>query len=647
MKKRMAFSHSRILHIVLTCALVAVALVQTFTIVSGYGRVWVSRILRTYQLTSMERNALFFLGERGSQYWEFLDSTVPTDQAIVLPRQSFPFNVQSILQFFFMPRSIPECGCDEDPSYYSTACMDCLQKTPYYVPAIGGFPSPEVMQGWKKLITFTPISSRYHGVYAPLDAEDTGQPSLNEEPVSLHTAFAVDVFICALIFLLGYSISIVILRKRERIASLTAAIPIGIGSLTWIVFLLSWAGLPVTLLTFTVVYMALLALALAAKRSLFQDDKRILPNLSIPTLPTRKFLDQPVFHGILMLILLTFALQFVISIGRSYSLTDDMANWAIKGYAIALEGNVRAGQNWGAHSLAYPQNIPLMISLFKLADGDVLPGSKMIYSLMGASLIYGCYQAWRRRNVPGTIALLGVLIFSTVPIIFFQSTIGWGNYFFTAYIVLGTIYWAEGIVDRDQGRLGLGAVLLAFATWTRPEGVAFAAVLILGVLFTLWLKREKISIPKWMFLLTLIPSTYMVFSSTSMKSDEIGRVLGTFLRNTASWEFDFQPVSILASYSYNDFLDVDKWGYFMPLLLLMIVIALALRRKRIDLDDFILIIASLIAFLFPLGMFFVAYLDKGNKYVDFLVQSFDRAMMPFVILSIFTLLKSVAEPQEP
>jgi hypothetical protein len=622
----------------LSAVLAIIACFQVYTLASGSGRLWLSRIQRTYRLTSMERIALFYIGSSGADFMDFLIEVVPEDGSVVVTPQGVIFAQQSLLQFFLMPRSVPHCGCDNNVEHYSSSCIACLQNPKHYVPAIGEFPPAEVMEGRKTFIPYPVDSYLYHGIYIPLQSAAVQAAPLEDHADSLLAALVIDIAVCAAIFALGYMIAELLTWARGKEYAIAAGLPLGMGALSWTTFLVSWAGVPITLLTFIVVYAVLMGTIALIRR-------RYLPSASIRPSSPRNLRDQikqlkqrPLFLGLLFITVLFSLIMIVITVGRSFSTTDGIANWAIKGYAIALEGTASAGLKWGAHLITYPQNIHLTIALFRLVDGDILPGSKLIYALIAVSLMYGCYAAWRRRNVPDSVALLGLLIFFSVPLIYVFATLGWANFIFTAYLVLGTIYWCAGLADRKPGILTLGGALLAFSAWTRPEGIGFALVIGLGSFFVLWIKNRRRYLPYWILLLLLIPGSYLLFGAAAMKTTEIGSSVGSFLTSITSGEIDLSPLSIIFQYALGNFQSISTWGYFTWLILLLFFFTALFRRKQIS--EFVLSISSavLVSFLYPIGIFFVAYFDKSASFINFLNRQFDRAMMPTLLLLFFILI---------
>ncbi len=618
-----------------------VALLQLYSITAGDGRLWLSRIHRTYQMTSMERNARFYIGRSGSEFMKFLVDTVPEDGSVVVVPEGVIFRQQSLLQFFLMPRSIPHCGCDENPTQYSPSCIECLRYPNHYIPAIGNFPSLEVMEGWKTFIPYPVDSSLYHGIYVPIDSHPEQSVSQDNQANSLLVALSIDIVVCVAIFFLGYMISDTIIRTLKKNHAIVAGIPIGMGTLTWATFLVSWAGIRITLLTYIAVYAVLISLIMLVRHRYYHSESFPHINLRNFTERMKGLKKHPLFLGLVSITILFSILTIVITVARSYSTTDGIANWAIKGYATALEGTVYAGQNWGAHLITYPQNIHLMIALFRLVDGDILPGSKIVYALITISLFYGCYIALYRRKVPANIALLGVLIFFSAPLVFRHATLGWANAILTTYIVLGAIYWSEGLAEQKTGFLALGGALLSFAAWTRPEGIGFSLAIGFTTLIVTRIKKRQRFAPGWILLWLLIPASYLLFSATSMTTTEIGSSLGNFLTSIITGNLDLSPLSTIFTYALTNFQLISTWGYITWLILLLIVFVILFQRKGSSQFTISIFTAALVSFLSPIAILFIAYGEKSETYIRFLDRQFDRAMMPALLLLFFILIVRV------
>ncbi|MEJ2552171.1 MAG: hypothetical protein P8Y98_07730 [Anaerolineales bacterium] len=643
MKKIISIFSARSLRIAVICLMAFVAMYQTVSLIKGDGRLWISRISRTYQLTSMERSGIFILGSSGHEYMDFLISNVPDNAKIVVPPQSVLFSQQSILQYFLMPRGVIYCGCDEDPQFYSIHCVECLQNNSSYVPAIGEFPSPATMAGYKELIPNTTDSYLYHGVYAPISTTSLHNQTQDVHEFSLPTALLLDIIICALFFYLGFQLTSIVFQGNDKLHAIITGIPVGVGTLTWVIFMASWAGIPLTLSSIAVIYTVLIVTISIVKRLFTLRVNLQTETLSLTSsLPDAK-IPRVVFLGTLSLLVFLLVLGTLISVGRGYSLYDGIVNWATKGYGIALEGSVFAGQNWGGHNLEYPQNIHIMIAIFKLVDGDILPGSKLILPLFCASLLLGCFVTLREQRVQSPYASIGMLTIFSLPIVFTHATIGWSNFIFTTYIILGVIYFTNGIAHQRSSYQILGTYLLAFAAWTRPEGVGYSLSLIIGTIGITLIVRKRISLTKWLLPAVLIPASYLIFSSAFLQVGEIGATLKRFSETVADDSFSLRPFVFLLEYTWNKLRLVEDWGYILPVLVFLGIGFLGqIRYRKLDLRTLTLFTAAATGVIFTLTLFFVAYADKANQYRDYLNVSLNRAIMPAMILLLLSLLVALA-----
>ncbi|MFV2045572.1 MAG: hypothetical protein ACC700_20350, partial [Anaerolineales bacterium] len=457
--------------------LVAVVAFQMFLVISEYGWTWAKATLRTAQLPAMKRSSRFLFGSEGSDYIDFLTSVVPADKPVVKPEGTGGYAEQNLLQFFLLPRAIPASPC-QSAGDTSDACATYLLAPSHYVPALGGFPEAYLIENDKELVEFSGDSGWFDGVYVPQNADVSLSPS--PEPntiVSWLLAGGRSLLTYGLIYLAGLAIVSPFLYQEARGWALSIAFPIGSGLMTWLVFLFAWLGIPLTAWTY------LGAIALLASPPIFWILRRarsgVRPSLQLgsirPVLPRVKGNWLATFVMVALILLL--GLSLTITIGRAYSIFDGIANWALKGYAIAYEGSIFAGRNWGGHALEYPQNLHLQIALFRFVDGDSLPGSKILFTLFFASLVAGCYFFWKSMRVQRSIALLGSLTLASVPVLFFHSTTGFANLPMSVYLILGALLFLDGAQSDSLAKQVVGSVLLGLSAWTRLEAALYALVL--------------------------------------------------------------------------------------------------------------------------------------------------------------------------
>ena len=620
----------RLLRPTLVLALLLLALYQSALTFNDYALLWLKRGYRTLAAPSMERNALFLLGGKGSRFMRHIALSVPPDMAVVVPEVEGEFSEQNILQFFLMPRSIVACGCAAPPQRgtVSETCRACLQQEGRAVPAIGAFPPPELMAGMD-FIPFDP-QGWYRGLYMPggSSARAASEPYIAMETPLLSAAF-LDALALMLLFIFGALVARLIDRDLRGLEWAAAAMPLGMGLLTWMVFILSWLGLRVALGLYLVLMAAPLLLHLARREPLLPRP-RGRPRLPRPAALQGGLRSNPLLAVPVLLLTLLMATAFAISIGRGYSLYDGIANWALKGYGIALEGSVYAGERWGGHALAYPQNVPLMIAFFRLLDGDVLPGSKAIFPLFAASILAAFYAFMRRFKVPAPQALLGAGAVLSVPFIYLHATIGWGNLIMAGYLVLAVFFLTLGSTAGSRAKKTLGGFLLALAAWTRPEGLAYA--LALAALFAAYdWKRGRDRSLKWLLPTVLVAGSWLAFSYPDLAQDRIGQTLGGLGPSLQSgWLRGGELASILR-YALGRWSDPTVWGllfWSLPPLLVLGALGKGLRRRP---AVALVGAAGLIGLLIPLSIFYLGSFTRDDM-DTFLWVFFDRAQIQGAVL---------------
>ena len=628
-------------HALLVAVAVVAGLYQIVLLMDGYSVLWLKRAWRTRDMSAQERNAVFHLGSKGARFMEFLRSTVPVDASVVVPQGAGELSQQSTLQFFLMPRTIPGCSCGAvSLPEASEACLVCLRKEDNYVPSIGEFPPVGALEGWKVLIPFTD-SGWFHGVYAP--APETGSGGMIGEvaphalPVWL--AAIVDVSLLVALWILGCNTAALFLKPLGWMEALGLGIPLGMGALTLSVFLLSWAGLRIDVGLFTLAWALLMGGILLARRLANRRAGRHLPRElanSILSSKGRLSLAVILLGGVLVFIGLQ---ALVISVSRGYSIFDALANWALKGYAIALEGSIWAGSRWGGHALAYPQNLHLAIAMFRVFDGDILPGSKLLDPCFSVAILAGCFRFWRLKAVSVVDGLLGAILLLSVPVLFIHTTIGYANLCFSAYLVLGTLWLLEGM-DLDRlGVAALGALLLGFAAWTRPEGIAFAASIALGILAGAWLvRRRRLSLLAGLLPFLAVAGIWLAFGQRYLGKDEVSqiapRLLGALSDGSASLASVLAPLGVALAQLATP----SHWGLLIPLAGFLVILCLARSGLRCAREGLPTLLAILAGLAFELAVLIVSSYSWSN----FIEDGLDRAFLPLGVLVFVALWGAVA-----
>ena len=611
----------------------AVIVFQTVRVFDSYSKTWVATVWKHRALSSYDRSALFMLKPGGASYLRFLNAAVVPTAPFVLPEGAGRFSEQSTLQFFLMPHKIPGCGCD--PSLFPQAdgaCVACLQHPSHVVPALRQFPPGDVDLTGKVFIPYEGEGEGFRGVYVPADA--VAQPGVLAQPAAraIWQAIVIDALLLAGLLLPG-SVACALLLPRAGLEEvLCLGWPLGLALTTWLTFLLSWAGARVSLGLFIVAWGAwLLVLGVILRRTRGIWPHEIMPGL---VADARGIKGHASVVNVILVTAAAFLLaqMVVISVGRGYSLFDAIANWALKGYAIAQEGTIWAGKDWGGHGLAYPQNLHLAISLFRLADGDALPGSKLLDPLLLSSMLMGCFRFWKRTAVPSHLALGGAVVILSVPLIFFHGTIGYANLLYTAYLTLGSLWVLEGLAEDRPQSSALGSLLLGCAAWTRPEGAITAAVQGLSIVLAGRVVLGRKVRPAYTVLpFAVLAGTWLAFGLPHIRADGGGGLISTFFVDLAVGRQGLTPFFRLVDFATKRLLLPDKWGLLFPLILLLLLIGIPRGVRRGWTKIAPLVVFMIVGFALPVAVLTAVGYSWTPAYLD---DAFDRAWLP-AALAVF------------
>lgn len=434
------------------------------------------------------------------------------------------------------------------------------------------------------------------------------------------------------ILLLGSQIARAVLAPQQRAELLSLAFPIGAGALTWLLFLVSWVGLPLKLPSVIVVYaLALLAAAVISARV---SSKRLGAKRGSIGRPIAALCSADKMHtALLILFAFLISLAAYIAVARSYSTWDAAAIWATKGYGIAFEGSIFAGARWGAYGLAYPLNVPLLISVFAWLGGDSLSGSKLIFPAFLASVSLGSYAFWIRQGVSMRLAGLGMLLVASVPEIFLHATIGYANLPMASYLVLGTLYGMEGIFGNRPRALPISGILLGLASWTRVEGVMYClAVLAALLLIALISGQARPGIARGLWPFALISGTWLLFYRTSGASgSQAMGALRMAIDSISQGELNLESLRLIFGYFRRYAFDLPTWGLLFPASALLLLSRWRSLRRRENPQAFAGMLAIVGTGLVTVILFYVGSFGSSDLF-GWLVRSFPRAFFPTAIL---------------
>lgn len=382
-------------------------------------------------------------------------------------------------------------------------------------------------------------------------------------------AFFLDILLLAGLVILGYLICRSIVLDLTPWVALGIGFPLGAGIVSWFLFLLSWLGIPLN--TLAIFSSFLVPYILFGGLLRYRNLRRINPlNLQIES-PSKPGYGKSKWITVILfgLLLLTAA---VIAVGRSYSTWDAIAIWAAKGYGISLEKTIFAAEVWGAHKLDYPLNIPILISIFRSLDGDLLPGSKLLFPFFYLSFLTGSYYFWRSSELQSGYAITGLLFIATIPVIFEHATIGYANLPFSVYLVLGTLMEIEGIKRGKEDLQLLGGLYLGLAGWTRPEGIILIPILSIAILLAFRLtKTGKIHFLFLFAPIVIVLGVWVIFARNYASEGAFGSAIQSLWASLKTGSFHLDSIYWIARLLGRQLLEIKKWGLILPLTFLLII----------------------------------------------------------------------------
>lgn len=477
-----------------------------------------------------------------------------------------------------------------------------------------------------------------------LPCRHTIPPATRSREVVLPVALQ-DVLILAAIYLLGATAVRAILKRADWLTFASLSVGVGGGLLTWVLFLLSWAGVSFGLSTVLLAYAGLLLpLTIVAWRA-----EPVPWNQSKPWAPQPNRLSIWMTRGTWTAILLLIGIAISLSIGLSYYTWDAIANWSVKGYGMALEGSILAGAKWGSVGLSYPMNLSMLIGLFRIFDGDLLPGSKFLFPLFYVSLLLGCYRFWRVHRLGSFEASLGTLLLASTPILFTHASTGYANLPFTVYLCLGVLWVIESMQEPDGRKTLMGSVLLALSTWTRPEGLLMSTGILAALgLVHVFSRQNRLKLMPLILPPLSVAVSWLAFARLHATGDAEAYELSSLaLKGLLAGDIRWTSLAVIIRFVGGQLLRYRDWGFTLGLVGILWIVALRPKdiwRDHVKTTLFIVItVLSLIVFG---AHYMAAYSPRGPAWVyEWLSLNFTRVFMPVgTLMSVLAFLAINSEP---
>ncbi len=415
---------------------------------------------------------------------------------------------------------------------------------------------------------------------------------------------------------LGLVLVRVVLGRLDWLSLLGLSVPVGGGLFAWVLFIFSWAGLPLTRLSVALIWVSLMGallgvLRLGLPRLPLQPPMAAMANSRLDLWARR--LGWTVF-GLLI------ALAMYLSVAHAYGSWDAAAGWGAKGYGIAKEGSIFAGTDWGAWGLTYPLNLSLQIAQFQLFGNDLVPMSKLIFPLYLLSLGIGAHQFWRKQGTDPVLSSLGVVFLIAVPLVYDHGTRGYANLPLTAYLVQAVLWGIEGLQRGDRRAMLMSGLLFGLAGWTRAEAFGYCLALILGLLGSFWMSGARnFNLRWWLIPGALITGAWLLFGWQGVTSDQLG---GSALRSAwlawQSGDFHFRELYLIPRLMYDRIQILSRWGALFQVVALLVILRIYTVRPKANPEIFAAFVATALAGLVSVGLFYLQSYALDSTFVQVL-----------------------------
>jgi hypothetical protein len=443
-------------------------------------------------------------------------------------------------------------------------------------------------------------------------------------------AIIIDLLTIAGIFVFGGVVLKAVWDGWDWIETLALAFPLGAGLLTWCLFMFSWTGMPYTPTTLIVQYLVLLGIVaiifLVLRKTRSGDTQGFRSDSHHQAILQKRHLMVLIPIGILTILAAIFA------VGRSYSTWDAIVIWGVKGYGMVEGGTILSGRSWGAYGLSYPWNIPIQISFFRLLDGDVLPGSKLLFPMYFAALLLGSYT-FLYRHLEWKFAVLGTLFLGTIPFLFEHATIGYANLPFTCYLVLGILLSLDGMVEDEAPRQFIGGILLGLAVWTRPEGIFLVLTSTLAIISAArFILKRKIRWMAWLLPAVIISVSWLVITSIFGNQNLFSSSVLSMVDGWSGLDLKLDSVYWIARFLARQSIELKVWGLMMVIIVFLFIMNIRkLIPRKYPFQASLLLITIVLGATVAVYYYLVSY-TRDLHYL--LGTSVNRLFMPMWVLAV-------------
>lgn len=414
--------------------------------------------------------------------------------------------------------------------------------------------------------------------------------------------------------LFGLLLTYVLSSRLHSIERLGLAYLLGIGLLTYLMFLLYLIGFKFILInTLILLIVSVIILFILTRNRIkrwFSEIKKLFVVSKL--LSTEK--------ALLSLLVVLFIYSFVNNLYWPVADWDALAIYDFRAKVFAATGSMTEGINRG-YFFGYPLLVSLANTLVYLLGGD---NPKFIYSLFYISFIFVFYGVIRRL-CSRRLALFIIVLLATTPSLFAHSMIVYTNLPYTAFLVTGVLYLYLWILKQNKEFLIFSALLMGLSTWTRSTEPFWLTNIFIVIGLSL-VKKNYQAIFWYLFIFLLIQQPWKIY-----ESQMIGQNYSTAGQITSSLSMMLANIEMSRIMQVFDYLYQNVISSWQPIFTLFLLCVVLSGRRLII---FLLII--LINFLILLGGTYV--LSINYSVWQKIPGSAERMSMFFMPLFLFYIL---------
>lgn len=295
--------------------------------------------------------------------------------------------------------------------------------------------------------------------------------------------------------LLGFALVNCISSRFSLIEKVGLAFPLGLASMTFLMFLLDFFGIPLTKISVLLIGIATL---IACCYPIIRKPDEFVSNIkdSFAGISIKNY--NLVWFFFILLIVYIGYMNFSKTIYFPPFDRDSLAGFETIGYVIGQEGTIKGASifdsdyitniNDPGSYITYTPFVQLSYAYVYLFGAET---SKIVPGLMFISFLIAFYGA-SIRVIPRTGAAIASLFMTLTPEMLAFSSLSGTNVMHAIFASLGIIYMAIWFRSRKTKDLILCGILLSANIWTRTEGIVFiGAVFLLLLIDAIRTKQYK------------------------------------------------------------------------------------------------------------------------------------------------------------